>query len=529
MAQNTNGNILNLEQTLWAAADKLRGHLDAAEYKHVVLGLIFLKYISDRFQVLYDDLAARAKTEYTDPEDRDEYTAENVFWVPAKARWEKLQASAKSPEIGIFIDKAMAAIEKENPTLKGVLPQNYGRADLDKRRLGELIDLIGTMTLVGQFGKLPYNRTPVGQFGKLSHDILGQVYEYFLGQFASAEGKKGGEFYTPQSIVKLLVEMLEPYKGRIYDPCCGSGGMFAQSERFVAEHQGRVGDIAIYGQESNPTTWKLARMNLAIRGIDNNLGPYAADSFHDDLHPDLKADFILANPPFNISDWGGNLLAEDKRWQYGLPPTGNANYAWIQHILHHLGPQGRAGFVLANGSMSSNQSGEGEIRRALVQTDLVDCMVALPPQLFYNTQIPACLWFLARTKPAHRRGQVLFVDARSLGTMVDRTRRELTAEDIRRIADTYHAWRVGHVGQFGKLPYADIPGFCKSATLDEIASHDYVLTPGRYVGAADVEDDGEPFESKMERLSNDLRQQFSLSTTLQNAIEMNLKQLGYEL
>lgn len=505
MAQSTNGTILNLKQTLWAAADKLRGHLDSAEYKHVVLGLIFLKYISDRFQVVYDDLTARAEAEYTDPEDRDEYAAENVFWVPAEARWEKLQASAKSPEIGIFIDRAMAAIEKENPSLKGVLPQSYGREDLDKRRLGELIDLIGTMALS-------------------RGDVLGQVYEYFLGQFASAEGKKGGEFYTPQSIVKLLVEMLEPYKGRIYDPCCGSGGMFVQSEQFVEEHQGRVGDIAIYGQESNPTTWKLARMNLAIRGIDSNLGPYAADSFHDDLHPDLKADFILANPPFNISDWGGNLLAEDKRWQYGLPPTGNANYGWIQHILHHLGPNGRAGFVLANGSMSSSQSGEGEIRRALVQADLVDCMVALPPQLFFNTQIPACLWFLARTKPAHRRGQVLFVDARNLGMMVDRTRRELRAEDIWRVAETYHAWRVG---QFAKMPYSDVPGFCKSATRDEIAAHDYVLTPGRYVGAADVADDGELFEEKLERLATKYFEQSIKANMLDQEIKSTLRTMGY--
>ncbi len=515
MSQDSNQ---KLEQTLWAAADKLRGHLDAAEYKHVVLGLIFLKYISDRFQALYDDLAARADIEYTNPEDRDEYTAENVFWVPANARWEKLQANAKSSKIGIYIDEAMAAIEKENPTLKGVLPQNYGREDLDKRRLGELIDLISTITLAGG-------------------DVLGQVYEYFLGQFASAEGKKGGEFYTPQSIVKLLVDMLEPYKGRIYDPCCGVGGMFVQSEKFVEEHQGRVGDIAIYGQESNPTTWKLAQMNLAIRGIDGNLGPYAADSFHDDLHPDLKADFILANPPFNISDWGGNLLAEDKRWQYGLPPTGNANFAWIQHMLHHLAPTGRAGFVLANGSMSSGQSGEGNIRRALVEADLVECMVALPPQLFFNTQIPACLWFLARGKNKQRREQVLFVDARGLGTMVDRTRRELTDTDIQRIADTFHAWQgQPPKGQKpGFLPdkkpgflYTDKPGFCKSATLAEIAAHDYVLTPGRYVGAADVEDGGELFEEKMERLTITLQKQFLASRSLEQRIQDNLLGMGYE-
>ncbi|MCA9946722.1 MAG: SAM-dependent DNA methyltransferase [Anaerolineales bacterium] len=526
-------NYQKLEQTLWAAADKLRGHLDAAEYKHVVLGLIFLKYISDRFQALYDDLAARADTDYTDPEDRDEYLAENVFWVPADARWETLQGNAKSVQIGIFIDAAMAAIEKENPTLKGVLPQNYGREDLDKRRLGELIDLISTISLVPKSQAFADADAPQSTTKSLAFsggDVLGRVYEYFLGQFASAEGKKGGEFYTPQSIVKLLVAMLEPYKGRVYDPCCGVGGMFVQSEKFVEEHQGRVGDIAIYGQESNPTTWKLAQMNLAIRGLDGNLGPYAADSFHDDLHPDLKADYILANPPFNISDWGGNLLEKDKRWEYGLPPTGNANFAWIQHMLHHLAPTGRAGFVLANGSMSSGQSGEGDIRRALVEADLVECMVALPPQLFFNTQIPACLWFLARSKQEQRREQVLFIDARGLGEMVDRTRRELTHKEINRIADTFHAWRDQKPG-FSKKPgfsYADEPGFCKSATLAEIAAHDYVLTPGRYVGAADVEDDGEPFEEKMERLSSELGEQLKKSRELEQTIVQYLNVLGYE-
>jgi type I restriction enzyme M protein len=524
MAMNNrtgNGAALGFEQILWATADKLRGHLDSAEYKHVVLGLIFLKYISDAFQELYDDLAARQEREYTDPEDRDEYLAKNVFWVPREARWAGLQANAKSAQIGILIDKAMAVIEKENPQLKGVLPQNYGREDLDKRRLGELIDLIGTMGL--------------GDSASQAQDILGQVYEYFLGQFASAEGKKGGEFYTPQSIVTLLVDMLEPYRGRIYDPCCGAGGMFVQSERFVEDHQGRMGDIAIYGQESNPTTWKLFKMNLAIRGIDGNIGPYAADTFHEDLHPDLKADFILANPPFNVSDWGGELLAEDKRWVYGVPPRGNANFAWVQHMVHHLGSRGRAGFVLANGSMSSSSGGEGEIRRALVEADLVDCMVALPPQLFYNTQIPACLWFLNRAKPAERRGQVLFIDARGLGTMVDRTRRELTGEDIGRVADTYHTWRTdpGHgPGQTqGSTPttYDDIPGFCKSATLDEITAHDFVLTPGHYVGAAELEDDGERFEEKMERLTEMLSEQFLQSKQLQQAIQSNLSAIGYDV
>jgi type I restriction enzyme M protein len=499
---NTNNGF---KHTLWAAADKLRGHLDAAEYKHVVLGLIFLKYISDAFQALHDDLSARAGSDYTDPEDRDEYLAENVFWVPPEARWAALQSQAKSPEIGLRLDEAMAAIERENPRLKGTLPQNYGRPALDKRRLGELIDLISTITM-------------------LSGDVLGQVYEYFLGQFASAEGKKGGEFYTPQSIVKLLVAMLEPYKGRVYDPCCGSGGMFVQSERFVAAHGGRMGDIAVYGQESNPTTWKLCRMNLAIHHIDGNIGPHAADTFHNDLHPDLKADYILANPPFNISDWGGDLLAEDKRWQYGVPPTGNANYAWLQHMLHHLAANGRAGIVLANGSMSSQQSGEGEIRRRLVEADLVACMVALPPQLFFNTQIPACLWFLSRTKPDGRQGQTLFIDARSLGRMVDRTRRELPDEEIERIAAVFHAWRVE---QFAELPYKDEPGFCKSATLAEIAAHDYVLTPGRYVGAADVEDDGEPFEEKMERLVATLEEQLNSSAQLETTIRKNLRRLGW--
>lgn len=510
MANSNNRNNLGFEQTLWAAADKLRGHLDSAEYKHVVLGLIFLKYISDAFQELYDDLEARADTEYTDPEDRDEYTAENIFWVPTEARWPYLQANAKNPEIGIFIDDAMAAIEKENPTLKGVLPQNYGREDLDKRRLGELIDLIGTMTL--------------GDSASRSQDVLGQVYEYFLGQFASAEGKKGGEFYTPKCIVDLLVNMLEPYKGRIYDPCCGTGGMFVQSERFVEEHGGKLGDISIYGQESNPTTWKLYKMNLAIRGIDGNVGPYAADTFHEDLHPDLKADYILANPPFNVSDWGGDLLVEDSRWVYGIPPRGNANFAWVQHMLHHLAVDGRAGFVLANGSMSSNSGGEGDIRKAIVQADLVDCMVALPPQLFYNTQIPACLWFLNRNKPSHRQGQVLFIDARHMGKLVDRTRRELNVADIALIADTYHNWRAG---QAVKLPYTDEPGFCKSATVEEIAAHDYVLTPGRYVGAADVEDDGEPFEEKMERLVNTLEEQLAISAQLETTIRQNLGSLGW--
>ena len=516
--QNGNGANLGFEQTLWAAADKMRGHMDSAEYKHVTLGLIFLKYISDAFQERYDDLAARQETDYTDPEDRDEYLGENMFWVPQEARWSTIQASAKQPDIGKRIDEAMLAIEKENPRLKGVLPSNYNRPDLDKQRLGELIDLISTIGL--------------GDAENRSKDILGRVYEYFLGQFAEKEGKGGGEFYTPQSVVKLLVEMIQPYKGRIYDPCCGSGGMFVQSEKFVEAHGGRKGDIAVYGQESNPTTRRLCLMNLAIRGIDGNIGDRQADSFINDLHKDLKADYILANPPFNISDWWNEKLAEDVRWQYGTPPKGNANYAWIQHIIHHLAPNGIAGFVLANGSMSSNQSGEGEIRKALIASDLVDCMIALPGQLFYTTQIPACLWFVARDKSGkptaghkscrNRKGETLFIDARKLGALMDRTHRELIDEELARIAGTYQAWR----GEPGADDYEDVPGFCKSATLEEISSHGYVLTPGRYVGAEELEEDDEPFEEKMERLTKKLYAQFEESAKLEAAIRENLKALG---
>jgi type I restriction enzyme M protein len=509
---NANGAALGIETTLWAAADKMRGHMDAAEYKHVALGLIFLKYISDAFEERHVKLAAEKGA---DPEDRDEYLAHNVFWVPKEARWPQLQANAKQPTIGKSIDDAMVLIEKENPALKGVLPKSYARPDLDKTRLGELIDLIGTIGLGTMFDR--------------SKDMLGRVYEYFLGRFASAEGKGGGEFYTPQSVVQLLVEMIEPYKGRVYDPCCGSGGMFVQSEKFVLAHGGRVDDIAIYGQESNPTTWRLCQMNLAIRGIHGNLGPHHADTFRHDLHKDLKADFILANPPFNISDWGGEQLREDQRWKYGVPPAGNANYAWVQHIVHHLAPSGVAGFVLANGSMSSNSSGEGEIRKALVDADLVDCMIALPGQLFFTTQIPVCLWFLTRSKSngkfRDRRKHTLFIDARKLGTLTDRIHREMTDTDIARIAKTYHAWR----GEKDAGKYEDIAGFCKSATADEIVGHGHVLTPGRYVVAAEVEDDGEPFEEKMKRLTGQLAEQFSESAKLEKAIRSNLKGLGYEL
>jgi type I restriction enzyme M protein len=509
----TNGANLGFEATLWQAADKLRGSMDAAEYKHVVLGLIFLKYISDAFEEHYQKLKSEP---HADPEQRDEYTGENIFWVPKAARWPRLQASAKLPTIGKLIDDAMVAIEKENPAVKGVLPKNYNREQLDKQRLGELIDLIGTIGL--------------GDKESRSKDILGRVYEYFLGQFAAAEGKKGGQFYTARCVVKLLVEMIEPYKGRVFDPCCGSGGMFVQSERFVKAHGGRVDHLSIYGQESNQTTWRLAKMNLAIRAIDaTNIAWNGQGSFHNNAHQDLKADFILANPPFNDSDWGGERLEKDIRWKFGRPPAGNANFAWVQHFIHHLAPNGIAGFVLANGSMSSNQSGEGEIRKAIIEADLVDCMMALPGQLFYTTPIPVCLWFLARNKSnsrfRDRRGQTLFIDARRMGYMADRTHRDLSDDEIARIARTYHAWR----GEKDSGEYEDIPGFCKSATTEEIAAHGYILTPGRYVGAEAQEDDGEPFEEKMKRLTSTLGEQFQESAKLEKAIATNLKGLGFKI
>jgi type I restriction enzyme M protein len=509
-AKSSNGANLGFEQKLWAAADKLRGHMDASEYKHVVLGLIFLKYISDAFEERHAELQ---KEKHADPEDRDEYAGANVFWVPKKARWPHLQASAKQAEIGKTIDEAMLAIEKDNPQLKGVLSKDYARPALDKQRLGELIDLVGTIGL--------------GDKENRSKDILGRVYEYFLGQFASAEGKKGGEFYTPRCVVRLLVEMIEPYKGRVYDPCCGSSGMFVQSEEFIERHGGRIGDLSIYGQESNPTTWKLAKMNLALRGIEANLGSHHADTFRNDLHKDLRADFILANPPFNMSDWGGENLKEDVRWKYGVPPASNANFAWVQHMVHHLAPNGVAGFVLANGSMSSNQSGEGEIRKNLVEADLVDCMIALPSQLFYGTPIPACLWFLTRNKKngrfQDRRGKTLFINARKLGSLVDRTHRELSAEEVAKIASTYHAWR----GEKETGKYEDLPGFCKSAASDDVKHQDFVLTPGPYVGAEEVEDNDEPFEEKMKRLAATLREQQADSAKLDVGIAANLKELGY--
>ncbi|HON93913.1 MAG TPA: class I SAM-dependent DNA methyltransferase [Sedimentisphaerales bacterium] len=520
MAKDTdNGANLGFESELWRAADALRSNMDAAEYKHVVLGLIFLKYISDAFEEQRAKLEAD-RTQGADPEDPDEYRAVNIFWVPKEARWSKLKSEARQPTIGKVIDDAMLAIERDNPSLKGVLPKDYAHPRLDKQRLGQLIDMVGNIGL--------------GDKTNRSKDILGRVYEYFLSQFASAEGKKGGQFYTPRCVVRLLVEMLAPYKGRVYDPCCGSGGMFVQSVEFVKAHANGNGnggktkaDVSIFGQESNHTTWRLAKMNLAIRQIENNLGKEHADTFHRDLHPDLKADFILANPPFNMSDWGGERLKDDKRWKYGIPPAGNANFAWVQHFIHHLAPTGLAGFVLANGSMSSNQSGEGEIRKNIIEADLVDCMVALPGQLFYSTQIPVCLWFIAREKKngrfRDRRGQTLFIDARKMGSMIDRVHRELTDDDIRKIADTYHAWR----GDKSAGDYEDMPGFCRSATLDDIRHHSHILTPGRYVGAAEVEDDGEPFEAKMARLTAALREQTDEAEKFDKLIWANLEDIGY--
>lgn len=505
-----------MTQTLWSAADKLRGNLDAAEYKHVALGLIFLKYISDRFE------ERRAKA-LADPEERDLvdesdlYLGDNVFWVPEDARWSYLRDNATSvePSIGALIDRAMRRIEEENPSLKGVLTKTYARPELDQTRLGEVVKL---------FSDLTFQDAHHGQ------DVLGRVYEYFLGQFAIAEGKRGGQFYTAGCVVQLLVEMIQPFKGRVYDPCCGSGGMFVQSERFVEAHGGRQNDVSVFGQESNPTTWRLAKMNLAIRGIEADLGPKWADSFHEDLHPGLKADFVLANPPFNDSDWGGERSRSGERWPYGVPPAGNANFAWVQHFIHHLAPHGVAGFVLANGSLSSQQSGEGDIRRAIIEADLVDCIVSLPGQLFFTTQIPVCLWFLARDKSnglakdkalRDRRRETLFVDARSLGSMETRTLKVLTKVDIATIANTYHAWR-----EKGSV-YAEQPGFCKSATTAEIAAQGYVLNPGRYVGTAAAEENSEPFNARMQRLTGTFREQIAESEKLDQCIRRALAGVGY--
>ena len=517
---------MGFEQKLWQTADKMRSNMDAAEYKHVVLGLIFLKYISDSFEEYSYDLekkSADPKAEWyvKDPserylvmEDKDEYSAKNIFCVPKEARWSYLQKNAKQPVIGKLIDDAMDSLEKDNPSLKGVLPKDYARPALDKQRLGELIDLIGSIAL--------------GDRASRSKDILGKVYEYFLGQFADAEGKRGGQFYTPRCIVKLLVDMIEPYKGRVFDPCCGSGGMFVQSEKFVESHSGRINDISIFGQESNSTTWKLCKMNLAIRGIDSTFIKWNNEgSFLNDEHRDLKSDFILANPPFNDSDWKGEQLKEDIRWKYGVPPTGNANFGWVQHFIHHLAPHGIAGFVLANGSLSSNSSGEGEIRKNIIEADLVDCIVAMPGQLFYNTMIPACLWFVSKDKKNHkfrnREGEVLFIDARKLGSMIDRRHKDLTDEDVKRISSTYHAWRC----EGGK--YSDIAGFCKSVKLDEIRKHEHILTPGRYVGSEEVEEDPEVFEEKMARLTKELAEQFKESDKLEEEIKHNLSGLGWKV
>jgi type I restriction enzyme M protein len=513
--QKTNGGDLGFEAELFKAADKLRGNMEPSDYKHVALGLIFLKHISDSFEAKRAELLASYAEGAEDP---DEYAADNIFWVPKEARWSHLQASAKQPGIGKLIDEAMIAIEKRNESLKGVLPKEYARPALNAVMLGELIDLISGIAL--------------GQEKGQARDVLGRVYEYFLGQFAGSEGKRGGEFYTPRSVVRTMVEMLEPYKGRVYDPCCGSGGMFVQSEKFAEEHEGRIGDIAVYGQESNYTTWRLCKMNLAVRGIDADIRWNSEGSFHKDELRDLRADYILANPPFNISDWGGDRLREDVRWKYGVPPAGNANFAWVQHIVHHLAPSGTAGVVLANGSMSSTQSGEGEIRRALIEgvegkPGVVDCMVALPGQLFYSTQIPVCLWFLARdrsngvarnAKLRDRRNEILFIDARRLGHMVDRTRKEFSDDDIDRIARAYHAWR----GEAEAGAYEDVPGFCKSATLEEIRAHGHVLTPGRYVGAAEAEEDDVPFEESFAALQAKLETQFAEANRLTATIRERL-------
>ena len=525
--------IDDIKKTLWATADKLRANMDAAEYKHIVLGLIFVKYISDAFQTRREELLRRFADEADDYflhdvddemlageiEDRDYYREVNVFWVPEAARWENLRAQAKQPDIGKRIDDALGLIEAENPKLKGILDKRYARAQLPDGKLGELVDLVSTIGF--------------GAAGQNAKDLLGQVYEYFLGQFASAEGKKGGQCYTPASIVKTLVAVLAPHHGKVYDPCCGSGGMFVQSERFIEAHGGTLGDVSIYGQESNPTTWRLAAMNLAIRGIDYNLGREPTDTFTRDQHPDLRADFILANPPFNISDWWHKSLEGDLRWVYGTPPQGNANYAWLQHMLYHLKETGRAGIVLANGPMSSSQNSEGDIRRAMVEADKVEAMIALPGQLFFNTQIPACLWFLAKQKTA-RKGEVLFIDARKLGRMISRVQAELTDEVIDRIAATVAAWRgelpspTGRgAGGEGEI-YQDTPGYCRSVKLAEIAEHGHVLTPGRYVGAEQQEDDDEAFAEKMQKLTEKLGEQMAKGAELDQLIRQKLGGLGYE-
>lgn len=503
---NTTGN--DFEKEIWKAADKMRGNIDASEYKSVVLGLIFLKYISDKFETKYNQLVDEGEGF---EEDKDEYTAENIFYVPIDARWSKISSAAHTPEIGAVIDNAMRAIERENKRLKGILPKNFARPELDKRRLGEVVDLFTNISMHAQ---------------EAAKDLLGRAYEYCLSKFAEAEGKLAGEFYTPSCIVNTLVYVLEPYTGRVYDPCCGSGGMFVQSAQFIESHSGNINNISIYGQDSNPTTWKLAQMNLAIRGLEADLGQYNADTFFHDCHPTLKADYVLANPPFNLSDWGADKLSDDVRWKYGTPPNGNANFAWIQHIIYHLAPTGRAGVVLANGSLSSQSGGEGEIRRRLIEADLVDCIVAMPPQLFYTTQIPVSIWFFNKNKA--QKGKTLFIDARNMGRMVSRKLRELTnnesqdpAErgDIQRIADVYHAYVEGRL-EVEK-------GFSAVATTEEIAAQDFILTPGRYVGIAAQEEDSEPFAAKMERLTGELSELFNKSHDLEAEIRRQLESIGY--
>ncbi|WP_027398706.1 class I SAM-dependent DNA methyltransferase [Anaerovorax odorimutans] len=497
---------VGFEDKLWLAADKLRGSMDASEYKHVVLGLIFLKYVSDSFNDKYEILVREGSGF---EEDKDEYTMDNIFYVPYEARWNIIASYATSPDIGKVIDTAMEVLEKANSSLKGILNKNYSRPELDKTRLGELVTL--------------FTNVDVGTTLAQERDVLGRVYEYFLGKFASAEGKLGGEFYTPSCVVRTLVEILEPYKGRIFDPACGSGGMFCQSAKFIKEHQGNVRDISVYGQEFNPTTWKLAKMNLALRQIEADLGSHNADSFHEDLHKTLKADYILANPPFNVSDWGGDKIQEDVRWKYGMPPTGNANYAWLQHMLHHLNPNGGVcGTVLANGSLSSNTSNEGNIRKNMLEGDVVECIVAMPGQLFYSTGIPVCLWIMRKGKNENTKNKVLFIDARNLGYMIDRRVKELSEDDIQKIAEIYHKWRNNN-------GYEDIQGFCKVASIDDISENDYVLTPGRYVGIEEVEDDGIPFEEKMEKLTSEISQQFKESRELEEKIRKALGSIGFEI
>ncbi len=506
MSKSESSTMLGYEDKLWKAADKLRGSMDSSEYKHVVLGLIFLKYVSDAFETKYQELL---KDEYADEEDKDEYTAENIFWVPKIARWNEILRYANTPEIGKVIDSAMESIEKENHSLKGVLNKNYSRPELEKTTLGELVTL--------------FTNIEIGTDKAKEMDMLGRVYEYFLSKFASAEGKGGGEFYTPACIVRTLVEMIEPFKGRVYDPCCGSGGMFVQSSKFVKEHQGNINDVSIFGQERNPTTWKLAKMNLAIRRIDGNLGSHNADTFHEDLHKTLKADYILANPPFNVSDWGGDKLQEDIRWQYGVPPTGNANYAWLQHMIHHLNPEtGVAGTVLANGSLSSDTSNEGNIRKNMIESDVVDAIVAMPNQLFYATGIPCCLWIMRMNKNENTKNKILFIDAKNLGHMIDRKVRELSEDDIQKITNTYHKWRKNE-------NYEDIAGFCKSSTKEEVKENNYVLTPGRYVGTEEIKDDGIPFEEKMTNLTQELAKQMDESVKLDKEIKKKLKEIGFEI